>query len=104
MMYKFHYDYIKNKYCYNYQLSILLFTDTDNLMYKIKTEYVYEEFSKNKAIGEFVGLNPKMHLLLVHDKSDHKKAKAWIVNTNTFCWIINAWGIQWIELPVKIKK
>ena len=35
LMYKFYYDYIKNKYSNN---SVLLFTDTDNLMYEIKTE------------------------------------------------------------------
>ena len=34
-MYEFHYDYIKNKYGNN---SRLLFTDSDSLMYEIKTE------------------------------------------------------------------
>ena len=37
LMYEFHYDYIKNKFGNN---SKLLFTDTDNVMYKIKTEDV----------------------------------------------------------------
>ena len=37
LMYKFHYDYIKDKYD---NKSKLLFTDTDNLMYEIKTEDV----------------------------------------------------------------
>ena len=37
-MYKFHYEYIKNKFD-----AKLLFTDTDNLVYEIKTEDVYEE-------------------------------------------------------------
>ena len=45
LMYKFHYDYIKNKYGNN---SRLLFTDTDSLMYEIKAEDVYEDFSNNK--------------------------------------------------------
>ena len=37
LMYKFHYDYIENKYGNN---SRLLFTDTDTFMHKIKTEEV----------------------------------------------------------------
>ena len=44
-MFKFHYDYIKNKYG---NKSKLLFTDTDSLMYETKTENVYEGFSKDK--------------------------------------------------------
>ena len=104
-MYKFHYDYIKNKYGIN---SRLLFTGTDSLMYEIKTKFFYENFSKDKemfhfsnflgktdyyydsnklvvgnmkdetpvvAIREFVGLKPKMYLCLVDDSSEHKKAK-----------------------------
>ena len=47
LMYEFHYDYIKNKYGNN---SKLLFTDTDSLMYEIKTEDVYEDFSSNKEM------------------------------------------------------
>ena len=39
LMYKFHYDYIKKKNI----TTKLLFTDTDSLMYGIKTENVYEE-------------------------------------------------------------
>ena len=44
-MYEFHYEYINNK-CGN--ISRLLFTDTHSLMYEIKTEDVYEHFSKYK--------------------------------------------------------
>ena len=47
LMYEFHYDYIKNKYDNS---SKLLFTDTDSLMYEIKTEDVYEDFSNNKCL------------------------------------------------------
>ena len=49
-MYQFHYDYIKNKYGSN---SRLLFTDTDILMYEIKTEAVYKDFSNNKEMFDF---------------------------------------------------
>ena len=45
LMYEFHYDYIKNKHGNN---SRLLLTDTDNLKYEIRTEDVYEDFSKDK--------------------------------------------------------
>ena len=46
-MYEIHYDYIKNKYD---NKSKLLFTDTDSLMYEIKTEDVYEDFGRNKEM------------------------------------------------------
>ena len=49
-MYKFHYDYIKNKYD---NQSRLLFTDTKSLMYEIKTEDVYEDFSNDKKMFDF---------------------------------------------------
>ena len=47
LIYKFHYDSIKNKYANS---SRLLFTDTDSLMYEIKTEDVYEDFSNGKKM------------------------------------------------------
>ena len=50
LMYEFHYDYIKNKYD---NKSELLFTDTDNLMYEIKTEDVYKDFSSDKEMFDF---------------------------------------------------
>ena len=50
LIYEFHYDYVKNKYGNN---SRLLFGDTDCLMYEIKTEHVYEDFSNNKEIFDF---------------------------------------------------
>ena len=49
-MYEFHYDYIKNKYDNN---SRLLFTDTDRLMYEIKFEDGYEDFSNDKEMLDF---------------------------------------------------
>ena len=73
----------------------VLFTDTDSLMYDIKTEDVNKDFSSNEdlfdsnklvigkmkdetggvAIEEFGGLKPKMYLFLVGDNSEHKKTK-----------------------------
>ena len=50
LRYEFHYDYVKNKYGNN---SRLLFTDTDSLIYEIKTEDVYEDFNKDKKIFDF---------------------------------------------------
>ena len=48
LMYEFHYKYIKSKYSAN-----LLFTDTDSLVYEIKTEDVYEDFYKEKYLFDF---------------------------------------------------
>ena len=50
LMYEFHYDCIKNNYNNN---SRLLFTDTDSLMYEIKTEDVYKDISKNTEMFDF---------------------------------------------------
>ena len=50
LMYEFHYDYIKNKFSSN---SILLFIESDSFMYRIKTEDVYEDFSKDKEMFDF---------------------------------------------------
>ena len=54
-----HYDESKNKYANN---SKLLFTDTDSLIYEIKTEDAYEDFSKDKEMFDlvFIHLNQKI--------------------------------------------
>ena len=57
LMYKFHCDYIKNIYDSN---SKLLFTDTDTLMYEIKTEDVYEDFSCTKEMFDFSNCSTKL--------------------------------------------
>ena len=49
-MKKFHYNYIKSKYGIK---SKLLFTDTDALMYEIKIEDVYTDFSNDKEMFDF---------------------------------------------------
>ena len=56
LMYELHYHYIKNKYANN---SRLLFTDTDSLMYEMKTEDVYEDFSKDKDMFDFSNYTAK---------------------------------------------
>ena len=47
-MYEIHYQYIKRK-CD----AKLLFTDTENLVYEIKTKAVYEDFYKDKNLFVF---------------------------------------------------
>ena len=50
LMCEFHLDHIKFEYGYD---SRLLFTHTDSLKYKIKTEDVYEDSSKDKKMFNF---------------------------------------------------
>ena len=45
-MHKFHYNYIQ----YKFDAKLLLFTDTDSLVYEIKTEDVYEDFYLDKDL------------------------------------------------------
>jgi len=49
-MYKFHYDYIKEKYG---DKAKLLFTDTDSLTYHIETEDLYADMKANKEKFDF---------------------------------------------------
>ena len=55
-MYEFHYDYIKNKYC---NKSRLLFYRPWCLMYEIKTEDIYEDFSSDKEMFDFSNYSTK---------------------------------------------
>ena len=50
LMDKFHYNYTENEYSSN---SRLLLTDTDGLMYQIKTQDVYKNFSRDKEMFDF---------------------------------------------------
>ena len=56
LMYELHFDYIKNKYGNN---SELLSTETDSLMYEIKTKDVYENFSNDKEMFDFSNYSTK---------------------------------------------
>ena len=47
-MYEFHYKCLKSKFD-----TKLLFTDTDSLVYEIKTEDVYEDFYQDKNLFDF---------------------------------------------------
>ena len=56
LMYKFHFDYITNKYD---NKSKLLFTGTDSLMYEIKAEDVQEDFRSIKEMFDFSNYSTK---------------------------------------------
>ena len=51
LMYDFHYNYIKRKH----PDSMLLFTDTDFLMYQIQTDDVYQDLYADKRLFDFLG-------------------------------------------------
>ena len=61
-MYEFHYHYFKNKYGSN---SVLSFTDTDSLMYEIKTENVHKDFSKNQKIFDLVIIQLSQNIMMI---------------------------------------
>ena len=56
LMHEFRYDYIRNKYGNNPRF---LFKDTDCLIYEIKIEDVYKDFSNNKAMFHFSNYSTK---------------------------------------------
>ena len=58
LMYDFHYEYIKPKYGVKAKL---LFTDTDSLMYHIKTEDFYEDISGDVEARFDTSNYPKEH-------------------------------------------
>ena len=62
LMYEFHYDYIKNKYGNN---SKLMFTDTGNLLYEIKTEDIYKDFSNKKKCFTLVIFQLSQNIVII---------------------------------------
>ena len=73
LMCEFHYDYIKNKYANS---SRLLFTDTDSLIYEIKTEDFYKKFSTDKVMFGFSDYSNKSKLMTKLFKSYDLKQKS----------------------------
>ena len=74
LMYKFHYEYVKNKFD-----AKLLFTDTDSLVYEIKGKDVYEESFQDKELFHFSNYpinskyyNPKSNAVLGKMKDEFK--------------------------------
>ena len=61
LRYEFHYDYFKSKYDNKSKLS---FTDTDRLMYEIKTEDICEDFSCNKEMFDFSNYLTKSNIMI----------------------------------------
>ena len=62
LVYEFLLDYIKNKYGNRSRVS---FTDTDSLMYETKTDYVYEDFRKNKKMFGLVIIQPSQNFTMI---------------------------------------
>ena len=79
-MYKFYYDYIENKYGNN---SRLLFTNTDSLMYEIKIEDVYKDFSNDKELFDFSSNSTKSKYYDNLNKSVVGKMKDEIAGVST---------------------
>ena len=50
-MYQFHYDYVLK----TFKSAKLLFTDTDNLVYEINGDNIYEQYFKDKDLFDFSG-------------------------------------------------
>ena len=65
-MYDFHYDFIKKNFD-----AELLFTDTDSLTYEIKSENIYEKFSKWKDLFDFSNYS-KNSLMKFFDETNKK--------------------------------
>ena len=71
-MHEFHYDYINNKYG---NKSKRLVTDTDSLMYEIKTENVSEDFNSDKEMFDFSNYLTKSKHYDDSNKSEIGKVK-----------------------------
>ena len=61
LMYKFHYDYIKNRYGINSRLPFIV---TNSLIYEIRMDDVFEDFSKDKEMFNFSNYVPVKILMI----------------------------------------
>ena len=73
-MYEFHYRYSKNKSGNNPRV---LCAETDILMYEIKTEDVYEDFSNDKETFDFSNYSTQSKYY--NSKKKKKKKKQWLI-------------------------
>ena len=58
LMYNFHYGFIKNNYNENAKL---LYTDTDSLLYEVKTENIMKDLYNNKNLFDLSDVNDKRY-------------------------------------------
>ena len=72
LMYEFHYDYIKNKYDNE---SNLLFTDTDSLMYEIKTKDFYKDLTAIKKCLSLVSIQLSQNIMMIQTSESLEKQK-----------------------------
>ena len=72
LMYKFHYDYIKDEFGNN---SKLLFTITHSLMYEIKTEDVYENFNSDEEMLILLIIRLSQNTVIVQTNKSFEKRK-----------------------------
>ena len=72
LMYEFHYDYIKNKYDSE---SNLLFTDTDSLMYEIKTKDFYKDLTAIKKCLSLVSIHLSQNIMMIQTSESLEKQK-----------------------------
>ena len=71
LMHEFNYDYINNKYG---NKSKRLVTDTDSLMYEIKTEDVSEDFNSDKEMFDFSNyLTKSKHYMMTQTNQSLEK-------------------------------
>ena len=82
LTYELHYEYIKNKFGNN---SRLLLINTDSLMYEIKTEDFYDDFSKDREIFDFSNYSAKSNYYqdsnkLLFAKSEIKQKVSLLMN------------------------